>query len=520
MKTLAYKNKFYILTNMLLVIAFIVLGFSNVVRAEHCPDWQNSQPYPAGRCVTYNNTLYKTQWWAEAGVAPFIGTHSWDSPWIIVTEESANSAQPVADSSTESSVKKSDDATPRTSFFMAYYPTWFAPFHDAFCPHGQNCNPGPDAPVISDSEITRTSLLAGGIPDYITHVMIAFGKLNQMHRYAGLSRVPGDLKILGLDLTPSSASFKESIRVLKKNNPGTRVILALGGASYNTSWDQVTDADITKLAELMVDLGLDGLDVDYEVSGVDEQNINHYYDAIANMRRAVDLANEQTNNDAILTLAGWSTGADCTRATQGSAYPDCQGKISYWGGNAGRERLVLQGKGAGLMVDEYGVMSYDAGYTHFDPVVAYNQYKTLATRPGAVVALGVQPSRDEGWGNAVTLVDDNGVDMNTCAGESLGGVPSDNSAGGNSPGNIILWDQYGNPKPGTFSIQRFQHEVNKNPGDGFMMWSLFAYRVPSTCGGMAVSTVTDLGRAISHYTNLGRDRTKQIDKQAADHYGR
>lgn len=663
-----------------------------------CPVWVNNKSYPEKLCVTYNNKTYKTQWWANAGIAPFIGKNAWDSPWVLGSVTPPPPTTPpgkpivasIGDSSTKQvglkwsltgtakgtswsvtdkfnnvtttifptsttfgaqdtatlqmgtaaltldngqhslivvlcntpsvctssdpmpvkvnavavmpgvpvlqpipgsthgqltvnwstvgnagsywTLQKDDtelqryttfiDATKKSgtvsmvvdsgtnaytvklcnedsecttsnaqiatisgapekiSFFMAYYPTWFAPFHDAFCADGRNCSPGPNAPVADDAVITRTSLLAGGVPDYVTHVMLAFAKLNQMHNYGGISKVSSDLGKLGLSLITSSASLKESIRVLKLNNPGTKVILALGGASYNDSWNNVTAADVSKLTQLIVDLGLDGLDVDYEVGGVDTANINKYYDSIVKMRQAIDSANAQTGKKAILTLAGWSTGADCTAQTQGIAYPECKGKVSYFGGNAGRERLVLKGKGASSMIDGYGVMSYDAGYTHFDPIVAYNQYKALA-KPGAIVAIGIQVSPDEGWGKAITFVDDKGVgNDNPCKGDLAGNTLSDNTAGGNTPGNIILWDQYGTPKPGTFSVKRFAGELSKNPGDGFMMWSLFAGRAPTSCGGIPVSTVTELGQAVSQYMHIGTDRTKKIDKHAADIYGR
>lgn len=394
------------------------------------------------------------------------------------------------------------------AFFVAYYPTWFAPYYNTFCDTGSQyydydakswkaCVTGA---VLPDSTITKSALLAGGVPDYITQVVIAFAKLNAMHNYTGLSKKDGDLQNLGLSLNVSSASFKESIRVLKQNNPGTKVILALGGASYNDSWNNVTEADTTQLSKLMVDLDLDGLDVDYELVGTDTRTINGYYDAIVTMRKAVDQVNNSTGKKAILTIAGWSVGADCTAATQGAAYPGCAGKVSYFGGNAGRERMVLQGKGASAMIDVISVMSYDADYQHFDPIVAYNEYKTLA-KPGALVALGIQPSPDEGWGGARTLVQDRGIN-NDCV------------------GNTILQDQYNNRTPGTFSVQRFAEVLKQNPGDGAMMWSLFAYRPVTTCGSVKLSTVTELAQGVSQYLGIGTDRTTQIDYDTAINYGR
>ena len=396
--------------------------------------------------------------------------------------------------------------------FVAYFPTWFTPVFNAFCPTTdpryfdlvtktwKSCTAGQ---VLPDDHIIKASVLAGGIPDYVTHVILSFAKLNRMRNYQGLSHTHQDLRALGLDYNGSSASLKESIRVLKLKNPGTKVILALGGASYNDSWDNVTSQDKTKAIQLMKDLGLDGLDVDYEKIGTSPALIDQYYHSIVAMREIID----GVGNGAILTLAGWSTGADCTIQTPlGSTYPDCVKKSVWWKGdngtegNHGRERIVLQGRGANSMIDLIGVMSYDANYDNFDPVIAYKQYKAIA-KPGAVIALGIQPSPDEGWGHARTYVHDRGIN-NDCV------------------GNTILQDQYGTVKPGTFSVQRFANVVKENPGDGFMMWSLFAYRAPLNCGSVPISTVTELGQGVSEYLGIGTDRTTQIDYNTMINYGR
>lgn len=378
------------------------------------------------------------------------------------------------------------------AFFTAYYPTWSEPYYTAFYAQGQ---------LMSDTEITKVSRLAGGIPSYVTNVVLAFAKMNQMHLYKGVSQTDGDLQNLGISLTTNSASLKESIRVLKQNNPKSKVILAIGGASYNDSWSGVTDADVQGLGKLIKDLGLDGADVDFEIAQTDTQTLQQYYNAISNIRKAVDQAGGKAAGK-IVTLAGWSIGADCTAQTQDTQkYPQCAQKVSYWtAGAAGRERMVLQGMGANTMLDEVSAMSYDADHEHFDPVISYKQYREIV-QPGTPVALGIQPSPDEGWGDARTLVQDLGVTNNPCA------------------QNIVDSDQYGNPKPGTFSLQRFSQEVLKNSGDGMMMWSLFADRTSLTCGGVAVSTVTELGQAVGRMLNLGSSN-KQIDFTTGTNYGR
>lgn len=394
-------------------------------------------------------------------------------------------------------------APDKKASFVAYYPSWHTPYFNLFCPttgtYSLYTN-GPQLPCVPNTllpndYVIRHAALAGAIPDYVTHVIIAFGKLNQMHQYTGLSNHDSDLQKMGIQFNASSASVKAAIDALKQKNPGTKVLLALGGASYNDSWNQITEADITQLGQLITDLDLDGVDVDYEVS-LDPANPNpvveQYDNAIISMRKAVDLATQKTKKQHILSLAAWSTGADCTAKTQDAAlYPQCVGKLSYWGGNAGRERMVLQGKKAAALIDLINVMSYDADYQHFDPVVAYHQYRQLV-KSNVPVNIGLEPSPDEGWGGARTFVDDRGIN-NDCI------------------GNTILQDQYGTKTPGTFSVQRFATAVKQNPGDGIMIWSLFAYRRPLQCGSVPMSDVTEIGRGISNYLRIGTNRTMQID---------
>jgi len=417
-----------------------------------------------------------------------------------------------------------ENAPDKKPFFVAYYPSWSEPSYTAF--NGDL--------VLSDSVIAQKSRLAGGIPDYVTHVVLAFAKPNQMRNYTGLSKTDGDLnRLIGLGFTASSASIAESIRVLKQRHPGIKVMLALGGASYNDFWD-ITPADIEGMTRIIKDLGLDGLDIDYEKDTTNNDDrgplITEYYNAIKQIREAVDLAGGKAAGK-VLSIPGWSVGASCTSETKGAAYPQCDHKTSDYGMNRGRERMVLQGRGAAHMLDFVTVMAYDADYTNFDPVTAYNDYREIVVE-GTPVALGIQPSPDEGWGNARTSVVNKGTPA-TCI------------------GHYVLVDQYSVNTKGTFSVDRFAAEVKKNPGDGMMMWSLFASRdlngndimnpagqsdehqricVPDSVTGalppqcqalkVCVNDVTALAQGVSQYLGIGSDRTTKIDYQTGVSYGR
>ena len=202
----------------------------------------------------------------------------------------------------------------------------------------------------------------------------------------------------------------------------------------------------------MVDLKLDGIDVDYEVDGA------AYALSIQAMREAIDQANKVDGRPRELGLAAWSTGSDYTSAVRDPANPN---RISYWGGSAGRERLAFgkvvssgsyAGQKAGDLLDLLGVMAYDAGYQHYDPTVAYDQYRSLLPAT-TIVAIGLEIP-NEAWSGAILVT---------------------NNADAYQAGTVIQLDQYGKILNSPYSVERSAEHVlaNKlNPLDGLMVWEL------------------------------------------------
>jgi len=179
----------------------------------------------------------------------------------------------------------------------------------------------------------------------------------------------------GLGFSSAPQDVLQSIRVLHQQ--GQRVLLSVGGATYGNWGGLVAEAGKPAgastapirdaLARIMVDLKLDGLDVDYEVDGADATNVSNYARAIQAMREAVDQASKTDGRPRDLALASWSTGADYTSTAPDTTNPT---RISYWGGSAGRERLVFNsivpggaysGQRVGTLLDLVSVMAYDAG---------------------------------------------------------------------------------------------------------------------------------------------------------------
>ena len=263
-----------------------------------------------------------------------------------------------------------------------------------------------------------------------------------------------------------------------------KVILAVGGATYG-NWGAIAAEGqrgsgpiISALARFMGEMDIDGLDVDYEVDG----DVDRYANSIKAMRAAVDLA----GGGRVLTLAGWSTGADCTAQT--SADPSCAGKISYWGGNAGRERgVVLKYPAVAGMLDMVNVMSYDARFEHYDGVTAYNAYRGLFPSR-TIVSIGLE-SAPEGWSGATLVVND---------------------ADAQCVGSRNLQDQYGVNLNLPYSVQRYTGAVlnsthpNRNRRDGAMLWAIIKPATGS-CGSAALASPGTIGNKVGTTFSLPVD---------------
>ena len=313
---------------------------------------------------------------------------------------------------------------------------------------------------MTDSQLLSASKLAQVSNTPYTDICLSFAQPNFM--WAGLTA--NQWTGTGLSFSSAPQDVVQAIRLL--HNAGKRVILSVGGATYSNWTTLAAEAGKamgaaptkTALAQILVDLKIDGLDVDYEIDGADAANITRYSQSTQAMREAVDAATAIDHRSRVLALAAWSTGADYTAQIPNPANPN---QISYWGGSAGRERLMLAtkvatgayaGKQTGSLLDALNVMSYDAGCQHYDPVVAYDEYRQLM--PSSVpVSLGLEIPA-ESWGGATLVVSN-----------------SDASA----TGTVVTSDQYGKVVNAPYSVQRFGSYVaakGVNPNDGLMVWEI------------------------------------------------
>jgi len=366
---------------------------------------------------------------------------------------------------------------------IGYFPSWSENYY---------YYAGYSGTPMTDAQLIATSKMAAISKTPYTDICLAFAQPN--FSWTGLTANTWSGTGLGFSSAPQDVV--ETIRILHQQ--GQRVLLSVGGATYNNwaglcseagkpagaSTAPIRDA----LARIMVDLRLDGLDVDYEVDGAGDANVTSYALSIQAMREAIDQADKVDGRHRELGLAAWSTGADYTSAARDPANPN---RISYWGGSAGRERLAFSkvvssgayaGQKTGDLLDLVGVMAYDAGYQHYDPTVAYDQYRSLLPAT-TIVAIGLEIP-NEAWGGA-TLVN--------------------NNADAYQAGTVIELDQYGKILNAPYSVERSAKHLlaNKvNPLDGLMVWQLLKSTplpltgptgasvnsaVPATIGSTAVS---------------------------------
>ena len=357
----------------------------------------------------------------------------------------------VDNNTTDTNSTNTNDSNGSKRIAVGYLPTWLIPgFHE---------------PDFASSKIAT-------IDELYTHVVISFVKPN--------------LSFNGTNFTGTGIEFASRLPAVKKaiealQNRGVKVLLAVGGASYN-EWDgliaeqgqSIESTSYKKALKAVMDaLDLDGLDVDYEVQGADSNNVDKYYKAILALK-------EVTGNDKLLTLAGWSTGADCTAGTTSDA--SCTGKISFWGNSAGRERLTFQklrdnGHEVEEVLDYVAIMSYDAGREHFDPITLFKNYQDIYS---GQLAMGFEIPT-ESWGGAELVVTD--TEARNCASTSM--LQGDS------------YDFTGDKK--TYSVERLVNYVNSVPNAGVMLWSLYESKATICPSAVNYTTFTS---AIKTYLDI------------------
>lgn len=257
------------------------------------------------------------------------------------------------------------------------------------------------------------------IPAYVNVVIVSFAQPD-------LTYAKGSLSFTGTGLSFSSdgAVVRDAIKALKAARPNTRVLLAVGGATYTNFAGLNTQC----IKDLVTDFGFDGVDLDYEPSNPACASAGGAVSCRTDAESVAVTAALRTalpKGQYLLSTASWHMGVFGEGAWAGEQPADSV----YKGVN-----LAMAKSPAGQQLDLVSIMAYDAGNpsnTGFNPLHAFDAHRHYW--PNAAVALGVEVP-PEAWG-----------------------------------GNVVTLDQ----------VRTFASYVKANGGAGMMMWSLNKPGTPS-----------------------------------------
>lgn len=230
---------------------------------------------------------------------------------------------------------------------MAYHESWW------------------DVPAAGPSA-TRLAAL----PGYVDIVALSFARPDAF--YPGML----DLEGSGLQYPYSGKILKGAVALLHQRHPGTRVLLSVGGQSY-TGWSGLNE---TALAAVVKDLGLDGIDIDYEPVKPDCRGDFSGHIKCGSDAELLDIVRRfraVLPRPALLTITAWSVAAYGE-----GAYRDALPRYSRYTGSM----LTLLRSPEAASLDLVSIMAYEAG-PDFDPWQAFSAYRSYWPGP---LALGVQ----------------------------------------------------------------------------------------------------------------------------------
>jgi chitinase len=219
------------------------------------------------------------------------------------------------------------------------------------------------------------------LPSYVNVVNLSFAQPDMTYSAGSLS-----LSGTGISVPYDGPTLKVAVATLHARNPGTRVMLSVGGATF-PSFGSFNAGAITAFVK---DFGLDGVDIDYEPSNpsctvaaghVSCPSDAEYVSVVKTMRAALP-------SPYWISIAAFSVGAYGEDAWASAPPSSSYGGISL---------AVL--KEAGSALDLVNVMSYDASPV-FDPVQALHAYQHYFS---GRIAMGIEVP-PEAWGGHIETV--------------------------------------------------------------------------------------------------------------------
>jgi len=279
-------------------------------------------------------------------------------------------------------------------YFAGYYQSWSGPW------------------AMSAEQVPIAAM-----PNYVNVIIMSFMKPDTT--YAGGVTFQGT----GLDeMAENVAYYKDAISIVKQRNPYTRVLLAVGGATYY-NWDSFQAQRIGNFVKMF---GFDGVDIDFEPQSpsctynTSTERIScstdaKYESVVKAMRAELPKSSGYWITTATFSTGCYGEGAYRFSLPTGSIY-------------TGVNINVLRNLGTNYL-DAIMIMAYDAGNT-FDPIEAFNACKSYYN---GRIMLGVQVSPDA-WP----------------------GVGAPNTK----------------PPLGYTELRKYTDYVKNNGGHGMMLWSL------------------------------------------------
>ncbi|MEH2433027.1 MAG: glycoside hydrolase family 18 protein [Nostoc sp.] len=225
-------------------------------------------------------------------------------------------------------------------------------------------------------------LQLANIAPYVNMVIVSFLKPDAT--YEGGNKLSGT----GLDFSVDGVVVKDAIAYLKSKNPNTKVLVAVGGATYQNFAALNTKA----IADVVKDFGFDGVDIDYEPFNNGQcSSTNGQVTCTTDdeYRRIVNEIRQALPRPYLVTVAAWSVGA----YGEGQ-WTDAKPKAAL----TGLLLNLLRSPEAGY-IDQLNVMSYDAS-PEYDPKVALTAYQNYF-KGNIVMGVEVPP---EGWGGHVYTI--------------------------------------------------------------------------------------------------------------------
>ena len=239
------------------------------------------------------------------------------------------------------------------------------------------------------------------LPRYVDVLMLAFARPDLV--YAN----DLDLTQTGLEYRHmTGALLRASIAALRQRHPDVKVLLSVGGATYR-GWRRL---NLDGIVALVRDLGLDGIDWDYEPNHPDCHTQADGLIACVTDRSweaLVTRGRTALPRPFLITVSAWSVGA----YGQGS-FAHARPRSPYTGSMLGLLRSPHAKE-----IDLVSINAYDAGPT-FNPLEAFQAYR--AVWPGRL-ALGVEVRYAGGTGPFPSLTQAEAL-ARTVARDPMGGM--------------------------------------------------------------------------------------------------